>query len=160
MVFSKLLYAILLTIAPVTELRIGMPVAISYALDNSIPLILVFFLIVLINILTIFFIFFLLDNVHHRLMNLNLYKRGFDLYLKRFQKKVDKFEKRYDKLGFLALVLFVGIPLPGTGAWTGSILSWTLGLDRKKSILAISIGVIIAGLLIFFGTLGFINLFY
>ena len=158
--FSKLLYAIIFTIAPITELRIGMPIAISYAIESSIPVILIFFLIVLINILTIFFIFFLLDNVHYRLMGLNLYKKGFDLYLKRFQKKIDKFERRYNNVGFLALVLFVAVPLPGTGAWTGSILSWMFGLDRRKSILAISIGVIIAGLLVFLGTLGFIHLFY
>ena len=58
----------------------------------------------------------------------------------------------------MALVLFVAVPLPGTGAWTGCLLSWLLDLDRKKSILAISIGVLIAGLFILFGTLGFLNL--
>jgi len=80
--------------------------------------------------------------------------------VKRFQKKVDKFEKRYETLGFLALVLFVSIPLPGTGAWTGCLISWSLGLDRKKSIIVISLGVLIAGIIILLGTLGFINLFF
>jgi uncharacterized membrane protein len=158
--FSKLLYAILLTIAPVTELRVGLPLAISYGLENNIPLVLIFSTILLFNILVIFIIFFLLDNVHHILLKSRTYEKMFNIYIKRFQKKVDKFERRYDKLGFLALVLFVAVPLPGTGAWTGSLLSWILELDRKKSILAISIGVIIAGLFVFFGTLGFINLFY
>jgi len=79
--------------------------------------------------------------------------------MKRFQKKVDKFEKRYESIGFLALVLFVGIPLPGTGAWTGCLVSWILGLNRKKSIFAISLGVLIAGVLILLGTLGFISWF-
>lgn len=158
--FSKLLYAILLTIAPITELRIGLPLAISYGIENKIPLFLIFLTIVLINILTIFIIFFLLDNIHHILMRWKLYRRIFNLYIRKFQKKVDKFERRYEKLGFFALVLFVAVPLPGTGAWTGSILSWLLELDRKKSILAIAIGITIAGILIFFGTLGFINLFY
>ena len=158
--FSKLLYGIILTILPVTELRIGMPLAISYGIENNIPLFLIFLLIVLINIITVFFIFFLLDSVHSRLLYFNAYKKGFDFYLKRLQKRIDKFKERYNKLGFLALIFLVCIPLPGTGAWTGSMVSWVLGLNRKKSILAISIGVIIAGILVFFGTLGFIHLFY
>ena len=73
-------------------------------------------------------------------------------------KKIDKFERRYSALGFVTLVLFVAVPLPGTGAWTGSILSWILGLDRKKSILAISLGVVLAGILVFAGTLGIFRL--
>lgn len=160
MAFSKLLYAILFTIAPLTELRVGLPLAISYGIENDIPLILMFLTIVLVNILIIFVIFFLLDNAHHILMNSKIYKTLFNAYIQRLQKKVNKFEKRYNQLGFFALVLFVAIPLPGTGVWTGSILSWILRLDRKKSIIAISLGVIIAGLLIFLGTLGFIHIFY
>ena len=60
---------------------------------------------------------------------------------------------------FIALVLFVAVPLPGTGAWSGSLVSWVLGLDRGKSILAIALGVLIAGLLIFLGMFGFISFF-
>jgi len=157
---SKFLLAIILTIAPISELRIGLPLAINYGVENNIPLFLIFFTIVLINILMIFVIFFLLDNIHHILMKLKPYKWVFNAYIKRFQRKIDKFEKKYESIGFFALVLFVAIPLPGTGAWTGSLLSWIMELDRKKSILAISLGIIIAGLLIFLGSLGFIHLFY
>ena len=56
-------------------------------------------------------------------------------------------------------MLFVAVPLPGTGAWSGCLVSWLLGLDRKKSILAISLGVIIAGLIILFASLGVFSLF-
>jgi uncharacterized membrane protein len=155
----KLLYAILLTIMPVTELRVGLPVAISYSKDQGIPIAFVFILILLLNILLIFFIFYFLDNLHHLFMNVKIYKRLFEKYLKIFQRKVDKFEKKYETGGFLALMLFVAVPLPGTGAWSGCLLSWLLDLDRKKSIVAISSGVIIAGILILLGTLGFMNLF-
>tara|TARA_B100001971_G_scaffold199045_1_gene209264 strand:- start:324 stop:605 length:282 start_codon:yes stop_codon:yes gene_type:complete len=92
-------------------------------------------------------------------MNIKIYRKIFDKFLEKFRKKVDKFERKYESFGFLALVLFVAIPLPATGAWTGCLTSWLLGLDRKKSILAISLGVIIAGVLILLGTLGVINLF-
>jgi len=153
----RLLYAIILTILPGTELRLGLPVAMLYAQDIGLSLILIFLLIVLINILLIFFIFFFLDNLHKWLMKFKFYEKFFRAFLKRFQKKVDKFEKRHSTLGFLALTLFVAIPLPGTGAWSGCLVSWILGLDRKKSILAIALGVSIAGLLIFLGVLGFIS---
>ena len=155
----KLIYAILLTLMPITELRIGLPIAISYAIENNIPIFLIFLLIVSINILLIFFIFFFLDSIHKYLMNINFYKKIFQKFLRKFQKKVDKFEKKHKEAGFLALVLFVATPLPGTGAWSGCLLAWILELERKKSIIAISIGVIIAGIIILLGSLGFIELF-
>ncbi|MCK4647635.1 small multi-drug export protein [Candidatus Pacearchaeota archaeon] len=153
----KLLWAVILTIMPVTELRVGLPVAILYAIEQNIPIWLIFSLIVLLNVLIIFFIFYFLDHIHHVFLKFNPYKKLFEKYVGKFQKKVDKFEKKYETLGFLALVLFVAVPLPGTGAWTGCLLSWLVGLDRKKSILAISIGVLMAGLFILFGTLGFLS---
>ena len=75
------------------------------------------------------------------------------------QKKVDKFEKKYNTTGFLALMIFVAIPLPGTGAWTGCLISWFLDLDRKKSLLYISLGVLIAGIITTLASLGIINIF-
>ncbi|GBE19985.1 putative small multi-drug export protein [archaeon BMS3Abin17] len=154
----KLLYALILTIMPVTELRVGLPLAILYAIENNISIALIFSLVLLLNILVIFFIFYFLDNLHHIFMNSEYYRRIFEAYLKRFRKRVDKFEKKHESLGFLALILFVAVPLPGTGAWTGCLVSWLLGLNRKKSILSIAIGVTIAGILILLGTLGFISL--
>lgn len=155
----KIIYAIILTLMPITELRIGLPMAIIYAVENNISIGLIFALIVFLNVLVIFFIFFFLDHLHKIFMNCKWYKKLFEKYFERFQKKVDKFEKKYDTLGFIALVLFVAVPLPGTGAWTGCLASWLLGLDRKKSILAIALGVFIAGSFILMGTLGIMNLF-
>ncbi len=156
----KLIYALILTVMPVTELRVGLPVAISYALEKNIPVVFIFFLVLLLNILVIFFIFYFLDHLHKLFMNIKIYKKLFELYLKKFQKKVDKFEKKYKAKGFFALCLFVAVPLPGTGAWTGCLVSWLLDLDRKKSILAIASGVTIAGILILLGTLGVVSLFF
>ena len=151
---SKLIYSIILTLMPISELRIGLPLAINYAKESGIPIALIFFLIVLINIFLIFVIFFLLDNLHKILINFNIYKKIFNFYLKKIQKKVDKFEKSYQKTGFFALMIFVAIPLPGTGAWSGCLISWILGLERRKSIMAIAAGIMIAGILILLGTLG------
>ena len=155
----RLFYAIILTLMPFTELRVGLPIAIIYAIDKNISIFLIFSLIILLNILLIFFVFFFLDHLHSALMNIKIYKKTYNVFLKKFQKKVDKLEKRHEVLGFLALTLFVAIPLPGTGAWTGTLASWILGLNRKKSILAIALGVLIAGIFILFGTLGVLGLF-
>lgn len=63
------------------------------------------------------------------------------------EKKVDSKREQIDKYGYLGLILFVGIPLPGTGAWTGSLLAVMLGLNRKKSFVCILLGVIIAAII-------------
>ena len=57
---------------------------------------------------------------------------------------------------FFGLILFVGVPLPGTGAWTGSLIASVLDMDKKKSFIAITIGVVMASIimmLISFGLL-------
>lgn len=155
----RLIYALILTILPITELRAGLPLAIIYALENNIPVISVFITIVLLNILLVFFVFYFLDNIHSLLMKIKIYNKIFNAYVKKIQKRTDKFEKKYSSIGFLALVLFVAVPLPGTGAWSGCLLSWLLDLKRKRSVLAISIGIFIAGIIILFGTLGIIGAF-
>jgi uncharacterized membrane protein len=156
----RLVYALILTIMPVTELRVGLPLAIIYAMEHNIPIMLIFSLVILLNILVIFGIFYFLDHLHNIFMKFKFYKRIFEKYIERFQKKVDVLEKKHNSGGFFALVFFVAVPLPGTGAWTGCLASWLLGLDRKKSILAIALGVLIAGIFVLLGTVSFINLFF
>ncbi len=156
----QLIWAIILAMAPVSELRGGMPVAIDYALKNNIPLVPIIALIILANIVVVFFIFYFLDTLHKKLMKIPLYKKGFKIYLARMQKKVDRFEEKYSASGFSALAIFVAIPFPTTGAWTGTFIAWILGLNRRKSIIAISIGVLIAGIIMALASLGILNLFY
>jgi len=155
----KIIYALVLTVLPITELRVGLPVALSYAVEESVPIALVFSLVILLNVLLVFFVFYFLDKIHSVLLNVKAYEKVFNFYLRRLQKRIDKFEERYSAQGFLALALFVAVPLPGTGAWSGCLVAWLLGLERKKSILAISAGVIMAGILILIGTLGFFKFF-
>ena len=64
------------------------------------------------------------------------------------EEKTLKKRDKIDKYGIWGLLIFVAIPLPGTGAWTGSLLASLLNLDRKKSFGVISIGVFVAGLII------------
>lgn len=152
-----LFFAIILTLFPFVELRGGLPLALIYAENNGIPSFLIFLLILFLNLLLIFFIFFFLDKLHNLFMGWNFYKKMFNKSIKKLQKKTFKFEERHKKSGFLALVLLVAIPLPLTGAYSGSLIAWLLNLDRKKSIYAISLGVIIAGIIIYLATLGVLN---
>ena len=155
---NQLLVAVILSALPVFELRAGLPIAVNYALKNNFPVIPIFLLILFVNISVIFLIFLFLDFLHESLMKISLYKKIFGYYLRRLRKKADKLEKKLDVYGFFALSFFVAIPLPGTGAWTGCLVSWLLGLDRKKSIVAISLGVFIAGIIILLASLGVLNL--
>ena len=151
---NKFLLAILLTLLPLVELRGGLPLALISASEAGVPLTLAFFGIVFLNILVVFFVFFFLDNFHEKFMNYKFYKNFYNFSLRKMQKRITKFEKAHSDVGILALFLFVAIPLPGTGVYSGAFLSWLLNLERKKSLFAISFGVFIAGLIIFLGTLG------
>jgi len=157
---NQLLLAIILTILPVSELRGGMPLAIDYAIKNNLTLLPIILMIILFNMLIVLFIFLFLDKFHSGLLKFKFYNKFYNLYLKRVRKKVDKFESRHETMGMLALTLFVAIPFPTTGAWTGTFIAWLLDLERKESIIAIMTGVLIAGVVMALASLGFIKLFF
>lgn len=156
---DNLIWILLLAFLPISELRGAMLAAIPYSQNNNISLVFLAVLIVIVNILAIFFVFFFLDFLHKKFMKIKIYRRIFDYYMGRARKKADKLEKSMGVYGFLALTIFVAVPLPATGAWTGCLIAWYLGLDRKKSILSISLGVIAAGILVLLTILGFLKLF-
>jgi uncharacterized membrane protein len=155
----QLLLAILLTISPVLELRAGMPVAIDYAVKNNISVFLVAGLIIAVNILVVFLVFLFLDFFHGKLLKIGIYRRFYEAHLRRLRKRVDRLEQKYSTQGFIALTLFVAVPLPTTGAWSGVLIAWILGLERKKSFLAISAGVTIAGIIVALASRGLLSLF-
>lgn len=73
------------------------------------------------------------------------------------EKKVEKNKDKIEKYGYLGLVLFVGIPLPGTGAWTGCLIAALLDMNRKKSFLCILVGILMASIIMMvlsYGILG------
>ena len=71
--------------------------------------------------------------------------------------KVEKNKAKIEKYGFWGLVLFVGIPLPGTGAWTGCLVASVLEMDKKKSFIAAMIGVIIASIIMMILSFGLLR---
>ena len=72
-------------------------------------------------------------------------------------KKVDKHKGQIEKYGFWGMVLFVGIPLPGTGAWTGCLIAAVLEMDRKKALLAALIGIFMASIIMMIISFGLLS---
>lgn len=62
-------------------------------------------------------------------------------------KKARKHKDSIEKYGYLGLILFVGVPLPGTGAWTGCLAASVLNMDKKKSFISIMLGIIMASII-------------
>ena len=73
------------------------------------------------------------------------YRKLFERIIERSRKKI---HNRVERFGYLGLMLFVAIPLPITGAYTGTLGAWVLGLEPKKTFLAVLGGVIISGIIV------------
>jgi uncharacterized membrane protein len=146
---EKIAQVLLATVLPISELRGGMWLGIvTFGLD---PL-LTFGIAVITNILIFFPIFFALRLFYDKVLyRIPLFNKYLDNLRKRGKPKVDKY-------GFWGLFLFVAIPLPLTGVYTGTILAWLLGMDWKKAFPAIAFGVLIAGGVVLLITLGVINI--
>lgn len=143
---NSFLYALLLSVLPVSELRGGIPLAIGTGINPVIA----FLFATAANIIMVPIIFFFLDYFHVHFMKIRPYEKLFNLYLNRLRKKVET-----KTLGFFLLFSFVAVPLPGTGAYTGCILSWFFQMQRKKSIYTIALGVLTAGIVITLVSTGF-----
>lgn len=135
------LVVFIISLMPVLECRLGMFTAIVLLKMNPFVGFIISFLG---NILPIPFILLLINwifEVFKKIPGL----RNLVLWL---EEKTLKKRDKIDKYGIWGLLLFVAIPLPGTGGWTGALLASLLHLDKKKSFGVIAIGVFIAGLII------------
>ena len=140
----------LLSAAPFLELRFGIPAAILGGIN---PL-LAFVACTLANFLIVLPIWLFLDYLHIHLFKINIYKKIYNNAIKKVRTSASKLKKEMEVYGWIALTVFVGIPLPATGAYTAALIVWLTGLDRKKSFFAIALGVAIAGVIVTLGTLG------
>ena len=152
---TQLLVGFLMTLAPISELRGGLPVIVEYCTKKGLSVWPYFAVVLALNILVIVLIFLFMDFFHSTFLRFGFYRRFSERVLNKIRIKAQRIEGKMDSWGYLALMLFVSIPLPGTGAWTGTLVAWTLGLKRFNSFVAISLGVVLAGFLILFASLGF-----
>lgn len=135
------LVVFIISVCPILECRLGMFTAIVLLEMNPFVGFIISFLG---NILPIPFILLLINWIFKVLKKVpGINKAIFWLENKTMQKR-----DKIDKYGIWGLLIFVAIPLPGTGGWTGALLASLLELDKKKSFLVISLGVFIAGLII------------
>ncbi len=143
--------AFIISMLPIAELRGGLPLALSW----GIPWREAYLICVAGNFVPIIPILFLLDPVATYLRRFRLFDRFFTWLFARTKKRGAMIE-RYEALG---LVLFVAIPLPVTGGWTGAVAAFLFGIRRRYAIPAILLGIMIAGLIVSGATQGFLHLF-
>jgi len=143
---------ILLSLLPISELRGGIP----YAFSQGMNIFIAYAICVLSNMLVIPLLYFFLETLHKPLYRIGIYKKLFDFWLARTQKKA---EKNIAKYGYWGVMLFVAIPLPVTGAYTGTLAAWLLKLDKKKAFWYLALGVIIAGIIVSVVTVTGVELF-
>lgn len=135
------LVVFIISIFPVLECRLGMFTAIVLLEMNPFVGFVISFLG---NILPIPFILLLINQIFELLKKIP----GISKPVYWLENKTLKKRDKIDKYGIWGLLIFVAIPLPGTGGWTGALLASLLHLDKKKSFGVICIGVFIAGLII------------
>ena len=137
----KELIVIILAATPIIELRGAIPIAIPIL---GFPWTYAFLLAVIGNMLPVPFILLFIESIAKWLSKIPFMKKFFDWLFERTRNKSGQIQK-YKKLG---LVLFVAIPLPVTGAWTGSLAAVLLGIGFKQAFFSIFAGVIIAGIIV------------
>ena len=133
---------------PLIELRGAIPVAV--AMNLGLPEWLILIIAIIGNIIPVPFIYFFA----RKFLNWGTkskwkpFKRFCDFCLKKGNRAGEKLLQKTGKYGtYFALYLFVAIPLPGTGAWTGTLATSILNLDFKKAMISVSGGVLTAGLI-------------
>ena len=138
---SEILLTIGIGASPISELRGAIPIAISV---YDFPWYYAFLFAVIGNLIPVPFLLLFLDAIIPLLCRVRFLERLVQWFLSRTRRRGTIVE-RYERIG---LALFVAIPLPITGAWTGSILAVILGIRFKHAIISITAGVLISGVIV------------
>jgi uncharacterized membrane protein len=138
---STLAWAVLLSLLPIAELRGSIP----YSLASGMPVGAAFGLCVAVNMMVGPIAWLFLSTLHRLLSRWRPYAALFERLVERARRKVHAAVERW---GYWGLAVFVAIPLPFTGAWTGALGAWVLGMDVRKSLLAVAAGVLVAGVVV------------
>ena len=139
---KKYLIIFLVSMVPLIELRGAVPIAVGM----NLPLLPSYIVCILGNMLPVPFIFFFARKVLEWGADKPVIGKFFTFCLEKGHKGGKKLQEKAGRGLFVALLLFVGIPLPGTGAWTGSLVAAVINLDFWKALLSALIGVLGAGL--------------
>ena len=144
---------------PLIELRGSM----VYAAGVGIPMVPAYITAIIGNMLPVPFIFFFARKILIWGKDKPLIGSFFTFCLEKGEKGGRKLQEKAGRGLFIALLLFVGIPLPGTGAWTGTLAASLLDMDFKSSVTAVMLGVLLAGIIMglagtgLFGAISFLH---
>ena len=149
--FGKQLIVFIISMLPILELRGGLIAASLLKL----PPLESYIIAIVGNVIPVPFILLLINKIL-KAMEKSRFKlfNGIHSFL---HKKIMKNKDSIEKYGFWGLVIFVGIPLPGTGAWTGAIIAAFLEMDRKKDFLGILLGMLMASIIMMIISFGLIS---
>ncbi|MCR5418938.1 MAG: small multi-drug export protein [Lachnospiraceae bacterium] len=135
---------------PLIELRLAIP----FGTGMGLPLLQVYIVSVIGNMLPVPVIFFFARKVLEWGKDKKYIGKFFTFCLEKGEKGGEKLKAKAGRGLFVALLLFVGIPLPGTGAWTGTLAASILDMDFKSSVLAVMLGVLLAGVIMWIVSVG------
>ena len=147
---KKYLIVFLISMVPLIELRVAVP----YAVGMGLPIVPSLIVAVIGNMIPVPFIFLFARKVLEWGKDKKYIGKFFTWCLEKGEKGGRKLEAKAGKGLYVALLLFVGIPLPGTGAWTGTLAASILNMDFKKSVLFVLLGVLLAGAIMLLASLG------
>lgn len=137
--YGKELIIFIISLMPILELRGGLIAATLLGLEGLPSFIICF----IGNIIPIPFILWFITPLFNKMKKTKL----FSGLVSKMERKAMSKKEQIEKLKYLGLMLFVGIPLPGTGAWTGCLIAAMLDMDKKKAMGAAILGVIMAGII-------------
>ena len=147
---GKFIMTFLISMVPVVELRGGLPYGVAAGL--AYPLVLL--AAILGNMMPVPFIISFITRVF-KWLRCRFPK--LDGFISRLEARADKKSEQVEKYGPLGLLIFVAIPLPGTGAWTGALIAAIMKMDMKRAFPVILLGVVIAAIIMSVLTFGFIH---
>lgn len=149
--YGKEIIVFIISLLPILELRGGL-LASSFLGLNPVS---GYIVSIIGNVLPVPLILLFINKVLDMMekSNINWMKK----FARWLDKKARKHQDKIEKYGYLGLILFVGIPLPGTGAWTGCLVSSVLNMNKKKSFFAILAGIIMASIIMMFISYGILG---
>ena len=145
---KKYIYIFLISMIPLIELRGAVPVSQVMGL----PIVPSFIVCIIANMLPVPIIYLFARKVLEWGKDKKYIGKFFTFCIEKGHKGGEKLKEKAGRGLFVALLLFVGIPLPGTGAWTGTLAASILDLGFKKSVIAVMCGVVIAGIIMGIGS--------
>ena len=148
--FKKYLIVFLVSMVPLIELRGAIPISQGMGL----PIWTSYVISIIGNMIPVPFIYLFARKILEWGADKPVIGKFFTFCLEKGKKGGEKLQEKAGRGLFVALMLFVGVPLPGTGAWTGTLAASLLDMKFKDSVIAVMLGVLLAGVIMMAASMG------